>query len=109
MEMSVKPHLIDGNQTSAEQERALNFLEQSTFAKVISYSKKDAEPGANLNEALLEDVPIGEQPGTLKLQAIDANSDLTPAVTQNLQSGQVIVFHDIAYVSGVLKTVFGFR
>jgi hypothetical protein len=105
--MGVTRHIVDGNQTLAEQERALNLMEQTTCSKVISYTKTimSAEPGMNSNEALLEDVPIGEQRGNLSLQVIEPTADFT----QSIQKGRLVVFHDFAYVASVLQMVFGSR
>jgi hypothetical protein len=52
-------------------------------------------------------VPIGQQPHSLCLKAIDVTSD--PSLAAAPQPGQSLVFHGIAYVSGVEKLVLGFR
>lgn len=109
--MGLNRQLVDGKQALDEQERALNFIEQATFAKVISYAKstENAAPGTTPNEAILQDVPVGQQPGPLQLAAVNVGDDATPVVTKQLQAGKMVVFHDIAYVSGKPQMVFGFR
>jgi hypothetical protein len=109
--MAVNTHLVDGTQGLDPQERALNFIEQATFAKVISYSKKggNVPSGTKPNEAVLQDVPIGQQPGPLHLEALDSKDDPTSIITKHLQAGKVVVFHDIGYVSGEEQMILGFR
>jgi hypothetical protein len=105
--MGVMRHVVDGNQTLVEQERMLNFMEKTTSSKVIRYAKTIDSIGIGIksNEALLEDMPVGEQPGKLELQVLGAKPDFSPS----LQKGRIVVFHDFAYVAGVLQIVFGFR
>jgi hypothetical protein len=108
--MELHRQLIDGQQDLAAQERALNFAEQAGFAKVISYAKSTAPPtGTTPNEAVLQDVPIGQQPPALHLEAIDVNGDATPIITAQLKAGKVVVFHDICSVGGKDQMVLGFR
>jgi hypothetical protein len=108
--MAINTQLVDGNQDLAGQERALNFMEQATFAKVISYSKtQDAANKTTPNEAVLQDVPIGQQPGPLHLESLAIGADATAVISTQLKAGKVVVFHDTAYVSGKEQLVLGFR
>lgn len=107
--MAQRRKLVDGQGALDDQENALNMAEQMIAARVIQYAKKasGAAPGTTPNEAVLEDVPIGQQPPPLSLKAMDVTSD--PSQASPPKPGQILVFHDIAYVSGVEKQVLGFR
>jgi hypothetical protein len=109
--MALNKQLVDGKQTLAEQERALNFAEQVTFAKVINYCKLTANlpAGTTPNEAILQDVPIGGQPKPLHLAALDPATDPAPVISKQLQAGKIVVFHDVAFVSGKEQMVLGSR
>lgn len=109
--MPLHTQLVDGKQALDAQERALNFIEQAMFAKVINYSKaaQPPNPASTANEAVLQDVPIGQQPKPLHLEALDANGDATPVISQQLKAGKTVVFHDVAFVSGKEQMVLGFR
>ena len=109
--MPLKTHLVDGKQALDAQERALNFMEQAMFAKVIAYAKA-SQPGAGgttPNEAVLQDVPVGQQPKPLHLEALAVGSDATSIISNQLQAGKTVVFHDVAFVSGNEQMVLGFR
>ena len=107
--MAQHTELVDGQNTIGAQENALNLAEQLLAAKVIRYAKKTSgvASGTTPNEAVLEDVPIGQQPHALYLKAVDIASD--PSHVAAPQPGQSLVFHGTAYVSGVEKLVLGFR
>lgn len=107
--MAQKTQLVDGQNALDAQEDALNLAEQMLAAKVIQYAKKasGAAPGTTPNEAVLEDVPIGQQPHPLYLKAIDVTGD--PSAAAPPQPGQSLVFHGIAYVSGTENLILGFR
>lgn len=107
--MAQNTQLVDGQDALQAQENALNLAEQMLAAKVIRYAAKTSgvAPGTTPNEAVLEDVAIGQQPRPLYLKAVDLTSD--PSVAVPPQSGQSLVFHGAAYVSGVKKLVLGFR
>lgn len=107
--MAQRTEIVDGRDTLEAQQNALNLAEQMLAAKVIHYGKKTngVPSGTTPNEAILEDVPIGQQPHPLFLKAMDAPGDPSLAVAP--QSGQTLVFHGIAYVSGVEKLVLGYR
>ena len=109
--MALNKQLVDGKQALDAQERALNFIEQATFAKVISYAKSidNVAAGTTPNEAVLQDVPVGQQPGPLHLEGLDVNGDAAPIITKQLQAGKMVVFHDIGYVSGQDQMILGFR
>jgi len=107
--MAQQTQLVDGQNALDAQENALNEAEQMLAAKVIQYAKKTsgAAPGTTPNEAVLQDVPIGQQPPPLHLKAIDATSD--PSLAAAHRAGLTLVFQGNAYVSGVEKLVLGFR
>jgi len=109
--MALHRQIVDGNQDLAAQEKGLNFMEQSTFAKVISYAKSTGPipQGLAPNEVVLQDVPIGQQPKALHLEALDVNGDATQVITQQLATGKIVVFHDISFVGGQERMVLGFR
>lgn len=109
--MATNKQLVDGNQALGAQEQALNFMETSSFAKVISYAKntQNVAAGSKPNEAVLEDVPIGQQPGPLHLEAVDVNGDTTAVIAAQLKAGKKVIFHDVAFVSGNEQMVLGFR
>jgi hypothetical protein len=108
--MALQTQLVDGQQALDAQERALNFMEQGMFAKVINYSKAaQNQNAATANEAVLQDVPIGQQPKPLHLEALDVNGDATQIINQQLKAGKAVIFHDIAFVTGKEQMVFGFR
>jgi hypothetical protein len=108
--MALQTQLVDGKQALDAQERALNFMEQAMFAKVISYSKAAQNANAvTANEAVLQDVPIGQQPKALHLEALDVNGDATAIINQQLKAGKTIIFHDTAFVGGKEQMVLGFR
>ncbi len=95
--MAVRKVLVDGKQTLIQQEIALNYLEQSSFAKVTAYAKSSGNvPPDCANEAVLEDVPIGEQPPHLHLA--DANG-----------AAGAKAFEGVAFVESAEKLILGFR
>lgn len=109
--VGVNTQLVDGKQALDAQERALNFIEQATFAKVISYSKStdSPPPGTTPNEAVLQDVPIGQQPKPLHLEALAVDGDATSIIAAQLKAGKTVIFHDVASVDGKDQMVLGFR
>jgi hypothetical protein len=110
--MALNTQLVDGKQALDAQQNALNFIEQATFSKVISYAKSTGTPSAGTkpNEAVTQDVPIDDQqPGPLHLEALAVGANATAIITQQLLAGKVVVFHDIAFVSGAEMMVLGFR
>jgi hypothetical protein len=104
----VRTELVDGAQTLGEQQNALQFMEQSLFAKVVSYSQK-AGASTPANEAKLQDVPIGSQPPALSLVALAAGSDPSATITQQEQQGKSLVCQGDAFVSSQLQLVLVFR
>jgi len=99
---------VDGTQALDAQERALQFIEEADFAKVVSYSQ-DPGAGATANEASLQDVPIGSQPPPLSLVALAVGSDPAATITQQEQGGKNLAFQGEAFVSSKLQLVLGFR
>src|SRR6266481_7707489 len=100
--MELNKQIVDGQQPLDAQERALNFTEQATYAKVISYAKNtgNASTGATPNVAILQDVSVGQQPNPLHLESLDVSGDASPIITTQLKAGKTVIFHDIAYVNG---------
>jgi hypothetical protein len=104
--MATRKHLVDGGQTLAAQERALNEMELTLFAKVTSYT---TSTGTTNNEAVLEDVPIGKQPGPLSLeQAADDTQAATIKAAQE-KAGKTLAFQGNALVESKETIVLGFR
>jgi hypothetical protein len=104
----VHTHEVDGTQALDAQQNALQFMEQSDFSKVVSYSQKPSA-GATANEASLQDVPIGSQPPPLTLLALAAGSDSAATIAQQEKSGKNVAFQGQAFVSGKVQLVIGFR
>jgi hypothetical protein len=108
--MATQKKLIDGQQDLAAQERALNLEEQGMFAKVTGYAKAAAPPaGTTPNEAVLEDVPIGQQPPSLHLEATAVGGDASAIVSAQTQAGKAVVFQGTCSVGGKDQLVLGFR
>jgi hypothetical protein len=109
--MALNSQLVDGNQALDAQENALNFIEQATFAKVISYAKStgNVAPGTTPNVVVLQDVPLGQQPGPLHLEALNVNDNASPVIIAQLAAGKTVIFHDIGFVGGQDKMILGFR
>ncbi len=89
--------LVDGAQTLSEQQNALNFLEQRGFLKVVSYAK--SSDSTKNNEARLEAVPFGQQPGPLTLQVGDVSTPKKPTEA----------FRGTVFVESAEKFVIGSR
>lgn len=109
--MAINKQLVNGGQTLADQEQALNFMEQITFAKVITYAKSAEVSASGLvaNEAVLDDVPIGQQPGPLHLEAVDNDAQAATVISDQVKGGQTVVFHESVFVENKEKIVMGFR
>ena len=109
--MALNKQLVDGKQALDAQERALNFIEQATFAKVISYAKStdNVASGTTPNEAVLQDVQLGQQPGPLHLEALAVDGDAAPIIAEQLKSKKLVVSHDIGFVNGQEKMILVFR
>jgi hypothetical protein len=109
--MTLNTHLVDGTQALDAQEKALNFIEQATFAKVINYSKQtgNVAAGTKPNAAVLQDVPIGQQPKPLHLEALPVNGDASAIILAQLKAGKLVIFHDVGYVAGNDQMILGFR
>src|SRR5436190_1858861 len=107
--MELNTQLVDGKQKLDEQERALNFIEQATFAKVISYAKLSGNhaPGITANQAVLQNVPIGQQPNPLHLETLDIGANATSIINQQMSAGRTIVFQENAFVGGKEQVVLG--
>ena len=95
--MPTTSHFVDGKNTLSQQQDALNFMEQFTASKIISYSS--SEPA--VNEAILLPVPFGEQPPPLELRAIAPGDQVSPADS--------IVFHETCWVESRETVVIAIR
>ena len=96
---------VDGNQSLGDQQNALNGFELANFVKTTKYVKQTGgAPTSRINVATTEDAPPGHQ--SLVLVAIDAGADPSTAAQP---AGKTQVFSGTAFVSGVEKTVVGFR
>ena len=109
--MATHKHLVDGGQTLDQQEQALNFMEQISFAKVITYAESSVTgtTGLTANEAVLDDVPIGQQPGPLHLEAVNDETQAAKVISDQVKAGKTVVFHEKAFVESKETIVLGFR
>lgn len=108
--MPVTSHFVDGSKILADQETALNFMEQFTASKVISYAESaKSSAGIKGNEAILEPVPFGQQPPPLELIAVAAGDDVAKAITDQVSQGKTIVFHETCWVESNETLVIGVR
>jgi|GEM_PF-2426279 len=108
--MAVTKQLVDGTQTLTQQEIALNYLEQSFFAKVTAYAACSSNvPPACANEAALEDVPMGQQPPPLHLEMADVNGNAAPIVAAQANAGKAPVFQEVGFVEAARKLIIAFR
>jgi hypothetical protein len=108
--MAVTKVSVDGKQPLPQQEVSLRFLEENQFAKVTAYAKASGSSAANpANEAVLEDVPFGQQPPSLHLEMVDVNGDPAPVVAAQNQDGKKPIFRGVGFVESVEKLILGFR
>jgi hypothetical protein len=105
----VHTHEVDGTQALDGQQNALQFMEQTDFAKVVSYAQKPTTAAPTNNEASLQNVPIGSQPPALILVALPIGSDPAATIAQQEKGGKSVAFQGQAFVSGALQLVVGFR
>lgn len=106
----IDTQLVDGSLDVPAQQNALNFLEQASFAKVITYNKvRDAANRTTANEVVLQNVPIGEQPGPLILKSVSTEGESRAVVEDQIALGHTVVFHEKAYVLSKEQIMFGFR
>ncbi|MGB8889686.1 MAG: hypothetical protein WCC87_23380 [Candidatus Korobacteraceae bacterium] len=104
--MATHNELVDGGQALDAQERALNFMEQTLFAKVTAYAES---AGTTNNEAVLEDVPVGQQPGPLHLEVAADSTQAATVIAAQQKAGKTKVFQGKAFVQSKETTVLGFR
>ena len=95
--MPTTSHFVDGKNTLSQQQDTLNFMEQFTASRIISYGS--SEPV--VNEAILLPVPFGQQPLPLELRAVTAGDQVIP--------GDSIVFHETCWVESKQTVVIGTR
>jgi hypothetical protein len=104
--MATHNELVDGGQTLALQENALNFMEQTLFAKVTAYAEV---AGTTNNQASLDDVPIGQQPGPLHLLTAADATQAASVIAAQQTAGKTLAFQGKAFVGGNETIVLGFR
>ena len=98
--------LVDGKQTLALQENALNFIEQEESVIVTAYAEV---AGTTNNQATLEDVPIGQQPGPLHLVTAADATQAARVISDQETAGKTLAFQGKAFVGGNETIVLGFR
>ena len=108
--MPTTSHFVDGKNTLAQQQDTLNFMEQFTASKVITYGK-NTQPSAGLkvNEAILLPVPFGQQPPPLELVAVAAGDDVAKVIAAQVSQGKSDVFHETCWVENQETMVLGVR
>lgn len=109
--MAVDKQFIDGTLALDAQEDTLNFMERVGFAKTINYTESpgDHPDGMKVNQATLDDVPLGQKVKPLHLEAVDDSASAASVIADQLRAGRVVVFHDTVFVSGEPTMVIGFR
>ncbi len=95
--MPTTSHFVDGKNTLSQQQDTLNFMEQFTASKIISYGSSEL----TVNEAILLPVPFGQQPPPLELKAI--------APGDQVSQGESIVFRETCWVESKETIVIGIR
>lgn len=96
---------VDGSQSLAEQQTAINYAEQTKNTQLIAYQKGPAP--ANL--AALQDVPLGENISPLLLVEVPIATAIGSIVATQLAAGKHLVFYGAVYVKSVETKVAGFR
>ena len=105
----VHTHEVDGTQALDGQQNALQYMEESDFAKVVSYAQKPSSGAPTNNEASLQNVPIESQAPPISLVALPVGSDPAATIAQQEKGGKSVAFQGHAFVSGALQLVIGFR
>jgi hypothetical protein len=104
--MATHKHLVDGGQTLDQQERALSETELLTHAKVTAYAES---PGTANNEAVLDDVPKGQQLVPLHLEKADNDTQAAKVIADQKKAGKTLAFQGKAFVESKETIVLGFR
>ena len=104
--MAIRKHPVDGKQILVEQERALNEMELTLFAKLTAYTEIS---GTTNNEAVLEDVPIGKQPGPLHLEVAADDTQAAKVIADQKKAGKTVVCQGKAFVESKGTIVLAFR
>jgi hypothetical protein len=103
-------HFVDGKKNLADQQDALDFMEQFSAAKVITYFASPHSPDPlKVNEAVLTPVPLGEQPPEIELVAVPAGGNVAAIITAQIAAGKTIVFHEKCWVESKETVVIGVR
>lgn len=107
--MATYTELVDGKKDLAGQEDTLNTHERFGQSTVTSYGKQTsgAVAGTPLNSASLDDTAPPLHP--LFLESVDVGASTAAVIVAQKALGRDKIFDGTAYVSGVEKTVLGFR
>ena len=105
--MATDTQLVDGSQTLAQQENALNFVEQEESVTVTAYAEV---AGTTNNQASLEDVPSGQQqPGPLHLLTAADAAQAANVIADQKKAGKTLAFQGKAFVESKETIALGFR
>jgi hypothetical protein len=104
--MATDTELVDGKQTLALQENALNFIEQQESVIVTAYAEV---AGTTNNQASVEDVPSGPKPGPLHLESADDDTQAAKVISDQKKAGKTKAFQGKAFVESKETIVLGFR
>lgn len=108
--MPTTSHFLDGKNTLEQQQDALNFMEQFTASKVITYGQSAQSSGdLKVNEAVLMPVPFGHQPPSLELIAVAAGDDVAKVIADKVSQGRTILFHETCWVESKETMIVGLR
>lgn len=109
--MATNQQLVDGSLSLDQQQQSLQFFEQVSFAKLIDYTKSgsNSNGGPPANQATFQDVPFGQQPPPIQLQAAKDDNDAASIMAAQVKAGKTIVFHATVFVGGKETIVIGFR
>lgn len=101
-------HLVDGGLPLAAQQDTLNFIEEASFGKVVAYDAS-SDACSRMNQAVIQDVPIGQQLAALHLIALGADEDAAAVIASQVTSGRTLAFKGSAYVAGAETQLLAFR
>jgi hypothetical protein len=109
--MATDTEPVDGKQTLALQENALNLIEQEELVIVTAYAEV---AGTTNNQATTEDVPSGPKPGPLHLLTAADATQAASVIAAQQTAGKTLAFpQDKAFVKAFVESretiVLGFR
>lgn len=100
--------LVNGALPLAAQQDTLNFIEQAAFAKIVAYGAT-MNCSAPMNQATVEDVPIGKQLAALHLITVGAQDDAAVVIASQMTTGRTLAFEGDAFIAGAQTKVLAFR